>query len=128
MSCAEYEGSQFYGVSDDGGGGPSGRESRTIDVSGGHVHGHGMITGHQYEHLEDAAVDPSFGPIYSPASSYDYDYDYDIPSYDVGDIVDSPVDGDVRSWGDTIGSMNYQVCPSLLHSRGSSFSFNFKPE
>ena len=136
MSCAEYEGSEFYGVSDGGGGCPNGHEKRTIDVSGGHAGGHGMMTGNQYEQLDYepfeeavAEADPSFGPIYSPASSYEYDYDCDIPSYDVGDTVDSPVDGDARYWDDSIGPMNYQVCPCLschAHARLPTDSFNFK--
>lgn len=113
MSCAEYEGSQFDAVvSDGGGGGPSGRTSGTIpDVNSG------IVSGNMCEHAEDAlnaARDPSFTSIYSPASSYDFEYDYDLPSYNVGDMVDSPVDGDFRFWGDGAVALEYPVRPSFL--------------
>ncbi|KAJ3490032.1 hypothetical protein NLI96_g1697 [Meripilus lineatus] len=96
-------------------GGPSVSVDQTrgvVDVNGGHTchHHHPVIIPDQYEcecvdepdddtmAVGDGGGDPGY--MFSPVSSYEYDYDYDIPPCCDGDIVDSPVGGDLTLWGD----------------------------
>lgn len=130
VSCAEYEDDADCGRD----GGPSVSVDQTrgvVDVNGGHTchHHHPVIIPDQYEcecvdepdddtmAVGDGGGDPGY--MFSPVSSYEYDYDYDIPPCCDGDIVDSPVGGDLTLWGDATPhpGTQYPVRPHLLSPR-----------